>query len=269
MSAQGALPLGYGQLAVAASLVLVAGAVSLALRLKLERTLAIASVRTVVQLALVGHLLGFVFGLDSPWVLVVMLLVMIAAASRAAVARVSRRYRGVEIDAFATLLLTALTTTFTVTTLVVQVRPWHNAQYVVPLLGMVLGNSLTGISLALDALLTDLDATRDAVELDLALGATRWEAARDPLRSAVRRGMIPILNNMSVVGIVSLPGMMTGQILQGADPVAAVKYQVVVMFMLAASTAIGCMGVALLSVWRLFDDCHRLRSDRLERRTEH
>lgn len=93
----------------------------------------------------------------------------------------------------------------------------------------------------------------------------RWEAARDPLSQAVRRGMIPILNSMTVVGIVSLPGMMTGQILEGASPLAAVKYQIVVMFMLAASTSLGSMGVALYVFRRLFNDRHQLRAERITR----
>jgi putative ABC transport system permease protein len=130
----------------------------------------------------------------------------------------------------------------------------------------VLGNSLTGISLALDALLTDLDEHRDRVEMELSLGATRWEAVRGPLREAVRRGMIPMLNSMTVVGIVSLPGMMTGQILEGASPLAAVKYQIVVMFMLAASSALGSMGVALIVYRRVTNERHQLRAERIMRK---
>jgi putative ABC transport system permease protein len=137
---------------------------------------------------------------------------------------------------------------------------------VIPLLGMVLGNSLTGVSLAMDSLLTDLDEHKDRIEMELSLGASRWEAARDPLSEAVRRGMIPILNSMTVVGIVSLPGMMTGQILEGASPLSAVKYQIVVMFMLAASTSLGSMGVALFVYRRLFDDRHQLRVERIQKR---
>ena len=134
------------------------------------------------------------------------------------------------------------------------------------LLGMVLGNGLTGMSLCLDELLASLDASRDQVETELALGATRWEAARQPLRAAVRKGMIPIINSMMVVGIVSLPGMMTGQILEGADPVAAVRYQIVIMFMIAAATAFGCMLIALFTYRQLFDSAHRLRAERITRR---
>ncbi len=266
MPESGALPLGPMQLAVAALLVLAAAGVSVLLRLKLELKLAVASVRTVVQLLLVGYVLAWVFRIESPWVLFGVLLVMTGAAGRAAVTRSSRSIAGAQMGAFVTLVLTGLVTTFTVTGVIIGVEPWYHAQYVIPLLGMVLGNSLTGVSLALDGLLSDLDEQRDRVEMELALGATRWEAARDPLREAVRRGMIPILNSMTVVGIVSLPGMMTGQILQGADPLAAVKYQIVVMFMIAAATSLGAMGVALFVFSRLFNERHQLRAEQIQTR---
>lgn len=266
MPEHGVIPLGPLELGLAAALVLVAGLVSVALGLRLESKLLVASVRTVVQLLLVGYVLEWVFHIENPLVLGAVLLVMTAAAGRAAVTRSSRTFAGAGLGAFATLVLTGLATTFTVTSAIIGVRPWYHAQYVVPLLGMVLGNALTGVSIALDALLADLDEQRDRVEMELALGATRWEAVGASLADAARRGMIPILSSMAVVGIVSLPGMMTGQILQGASPLDAVKYQIVVMFMLAASTSMGCMGVTLIVVSRVFNERHQLVSDRITRR---
>lgn len=262
----GSLPLSMWDLGLATGLVVVAGLLSLALRLELERKLLVASVRTVVQLLLIGYVLHWVFDLDAPWLVLGVMLVMIAVAGRAAVQRSSRSFEGAYAGAFVTLVVSGLATTFAVTTLVIGVDPWYRPQYVIPLLGMVLGNGLTGISLCLDSLLETLDERRGRIEMELSLGASRWEAAREPLAEAVRRGMIPILNSMTVVGIVSLPGMMTGQILQGADPLDAVKYQIVVMFMIAAATALGCILVAVLAYARLFDDHHRLRAERIEAR---
>ena len=262
----GALPLSFTDLAIAACLVLVAGAVSLSLGARLEGKLAVASTRTVVQLLLVGYILAWVFRIDSLLVLGGVVLVMVGAAARAAVARAGRSFPGVHLRSFITLVLTSCTTASLVTALIVGVDPWWQPRYIIPLLGMVLGNGLTGISLCLDHMLETLSDRRDRVESDLALGATRWEAVREPLAEAVRRGMIPILNSMAVVGIVSLPGMMTGQILEGADPVAAVKYQIVVMFMLAAATAAGCMLIALFVYRRLFNDRHQLRWDLIRKR---
>jgi putative ABC transport system permease protein len=260
MSEPGALPLSHLDLAVASGLVVVAGLVSIALRLGLVRSLLVAALRTVVQLALIGYLLQWVFDLQSAPLVLGWLGIMVFAASRAAVGRSSRKYPGVHITTLITLTVVGLLTTFTVTGAIVHVDPWFDPQYVIPLCGMVLGNSLTGLSLCLDSLLESFDKGRAEVELRLALGATAWEASLPAMRAGVRRGMVPILNSMTVVGIVSLPGMMTGQILAGADPLVAVKDQVVVMFMLAASTSFGSIMIAVMTQRRLFTPRHQLRS---------
>lgn len=257
-SATGAIPLTPLNLATAAALILVAGAISLGLRLGLERRLAVASVRTVVQLVLVGYVLRWVFDLESLWLVLALALLMVAAASLAAIRRPSRTFSGATWRAFLTLTASGLLTTVVVTTFIVHAQPWYRPQYFIPLLGMVLGNSLTGLSLGLDALLDRVVERRDEIDMQLALGATRYEAARDALADAIRRGMIPIINAMMVVGIVSLPGMMTGQILQGAPPMQAIQYQIMVMFMVAAGTALGCMLIVLLAYRRLFTASHRL-----------
>jgi putative ABC transport system permease protein len=260
------LPLDAVDLAIAAALVLVAGVTSVLLHLRLEKDLLIASVRTVVQLLLIGYLLEWLFGIDEAPLVLGVLGVMVAAAGQAALARSSRTFRGAYGLTFVSLLITGMLTTFTVTGAIIEVSPWYRPQYVIPLFGMVLGNGLTGISLTLSELLEALAERRELVEMELALGASRWEAARDVLSHAVRRGMVPIINSMMVVGVVSLPGMMTGQILGGSDPLTAVKYQIVVMFMLAAATALGCTLVALLVYGRLFNLRHQLRAELIRRR---
>jgi putative ABC transport system permease protein len=128
---------------------------------------------------------------------------------------------------------------------------------------MILGNSLTGIALGLDRFLDCLTTRSDEIELRLAFGATRSEALAAPLREAVRTGMVPIINSMAAAGIVSLPGMMTGQILAGAPPLQAVSYQIVVMFMIAAAVASGAMLVVLLAGRHFMGADAVLRLDRL------
>jgi len=218
----------------------------------------VAAIRTVVQLLLVGYILKYVFVVKSPWLIAAVVGVMVGFAGNAATGRSKYRYHGIRSHSIVTLVISGLLTTYIVTAAIIQVHPWYRPQYLIPLLGMILGNSLTGISIALDQLLGDLTSQRNLIEMELCHGASAWEAARAPLREAIRRGMIPTINSMLVVGIVSLPGMMTGQILAGSDPVDAVKYQIVVMFMLAAATAIGCMLIALLAYRRLFNERHQL-----------
>lgn len=261
----GTIELGLFDLLLATLLVALAGGVSLVLRLGLERRLALAAARTIVQLYIIGFVLKWVFQVNTPWALIPVIAVMILVAAREAVGRAGRRYPRAMLDTFITLFLCGLLTTFVVTQVVIRVEPWYKPQYVIPLLGMILGNGLTGISLCMDILLERFSEHQALVEMELAHGATRWEAARGVLREAVRRGMIPIINSMMVVGLVSLPGMMTGQILAGNPPMQAVQYQIVVMFMIAAATSLGCIGAALLAYRRLFNADHQLLSGRIEK----
>ena len=147
----------------------------------------------------------------------------------------------------------------------VQVQPWYDPQYFIPLLGMVLGNTLTGISLGLDRFMESLVNQRQKIETLLALGATRWEATHEEIKAAIRTGMIPMINSMMVMGIVSLPGMMTGQILAGANPLDAVRYQIIIIFAIASATALGTLGVVLLAWQSLLNSSHQLCLDRLKK----
>ncbi|MEE4270468.1 MAG: iron export ABC transporter permease subunit FetB [Thermoanaerobaculales bacterium] len=255
--------LGPWELAAAALLVVAAGAISLLLRLGIEGRLALAVVRTVVQLGLLGLVLERVFAIRHPLLIAGILLLMTVFAAREAAARTSRRYRGIMVDAWLAMAVSCFAVGAVVTQLVVGVEPWYDPQYVIPLVGMILGNSLTGIALGLDRFLDHLVSRRHEVELRLAFGASRREALSEPLRVSVRTGMVPIVNAMAAAGIVSLPGMMTGQILAGSPPLQAVAYQIVVMFMIAAAVAGGAMLVVLLAGRHFMGADAVLRLDRL------
>lgn len=259
-------PISFLQIAIATLLVVFCGVLSSVFRLRLEKQLLIGAARTIVQLLLVGYLLKYVFALQSFWLIFGLALVMVGIASRAATGRAAYQYKRMTLHAFLSLAASGLLTTFIVTAVIINVHPWYRPQYLVPLLGMILGNSLTSVSLSLDGLLSDVVQRRSEIEMALSHGATTWEAAQEPLQNAVRRGMVPTINSMLVVGIVSLPGMMTGQILAGSDPLQAVKYQIVVMFMLAAATALGCISIALLAYRQLFNARHQLEESRLTTR---
>jgi putative ABC transport system permease protein len=132
---------------------------------------------------------------------------------------------------------------------------------------MILGNTLTAVSLGIERMTQELVSGRNTIEMILALGGTRWEAAQSAARQAVRAGMMPTLNQMTVVGIVSLPGMMTGQVLAGQDPESAVRYQIMIMFLIAAGSALGTVLAVLLTFRRLFSVDHRFMIHRLVLRT--
>src|SRR5205823_6648257 len=131
----------------------------------------------------------------------------------------------------ATLLFIGTVVTVLGVGLIIAPDPWYAPRYILPVLGMVLGNTMTAVALVLDGLSEAASRDRAAIEARLALGARRFGALSDPLRSALRTAMTPMLNAMATTGIVALPGMMTGQIIAGADPVGAAKYQVLIMFL--------------------------------------
>jgi putative ABC transport system permease protein len=197
--------------------------------------------------------LRWLFVNDVWWIVVLILLVMVVAATRIVIARSPDAPGGLYARAGLALFVSGALVTFAVTGLVVGVQPWYKAQYVIPIAGMVIGNSMTGIALTLERVFADLDSRSGEVLGLTALGATPWEAARASVRSALRAGLIPTINAMAAAGIVFIPGMMTGQILAGADPLAAAQYQIVVMLMVSAATAVGSILAALLTYRRRFD----------------
>jgi putative ABC transport system permease protein len=256
-------------LALAAMLIVVNGALSVALNLGLERKLLIAAARTVVQLLLIGYVLGWVFTFARWYIVLPLMALMTVIAGLAASGRGRRTYAGQRVDSIVSIWGSAWIIGAFGLFVVIRIHPWYEPQYAIPILGMILGNTLTGVSLGIERMTEELTAGRAAVEMSLALGATRWEAAQGPARQAVRAGMIPTLNQMAVVGLVSLPGMMTGQVLAGQSPLQAVRYQIVIMFLIAAASALGVVGAVVLTYRRLFSPDHRFMASQLvERRTK-
>jgi putative ABC transport system permease protein len=257
------LPIGALEMLLATGLVLVPAACSLVLRLGMGRQILVGTIRCCVQLLAVGYVLEYVFGLDQPWGVALVAAVMLSAAAHTVLGRVHVRYRGAVADTFLGLSVSAVAVLALTVTAIVQPAPWWSPRYTIPFLGMLLGNTMNGLSLGLGVWLESVRDHRERIESLLASGATRWEAAREGVAEAVRRGLTPILNAMAAAGLVSLPGMMTGQILAGNDPALAVRYQIVITFLIAATTSLGTLGVVLLAWRRLFDSEHRLRLDRL------
>ena len=249
-------------LALGAVLLVLNAALSLAMQLGLARQLAVSAVRMIVQLLLVGMVLEAVFELGSPWVTAGLALIMGCFAGYEVRARQERGAWGYGLGAGSVMLAAGMVTLFALT---VQIRPdpWYLPRYAIPLLGMVLGNVMTGVSLALNDVSLSLSRERPAVEAQLALGASRWTALRPVTRRALRSGLIPIINAMAATGVVALPGMMTGQILAGVDPGQAVRYQLLIMFLIAGATASGVYLAVFASLARLTDERARLRLDRL------
>ncbi|MFP4647807.1 MAG: ABC transporter permease [Halorhodospira sp.] len=252
-------------LALAGGGVILLAALSWAGRLGIGRTLVIAAARTVMQLLLVGLVLETLFAHATLYWVALMGLVMLLVAGREVMARQKRRFAGLWGFGLGTaaMFLSSFSVTILALTALIQPQPWHQPQYAIPLLGMLLGNTMNGIALSVDRLTDGAWQQRDVIETRLALGAT-WNAAVEPIRrDATRSGMIPMINAMAAAGIVSLPGMMTGQILAGTPPLEAVKYQILIMFLITVGTGLGTLAAVWFAARRLFDERERLRLDRL------
>jgi UDP-glucose/iron transport system permease protein len=261
----GYIPLGLTDLGFAALLLIANGIVSLMFGLGLERSMATATVRMVLQLAVVALALKFIFEVNSPGWTALFAVIMLAAAAYEVKSRQERAIRG-----YAALALGGgppffggvLATLFAVM-VVIGPEPWYAPRYVLPIMGMMLGNALAGTSLVLDGITQGALRERAAIEARIALGATRFEAMHGVLRRGVRTGIMPILTAMAAAGIVALPGMMTGQILAGVEPVNAAKYQIMIMLLIAGATSLSVFLAGLGAVLLLTDERHRLRLDRI------
>jgi len=255
----GVIEIGWLQLGLCLLFILAAGMASIALRLGLQRDLLWGTVRTFAQLFMLGLVLKYVFNIRIWWPVLLIFWCMLAFAVQIIHGRVKEKsVRHLDTTFFAMFLSFTLITMI-INGMIVQVRPWYEPRYFLPLGGMVIGNSMNAIAIALERLFGELRKSKDLVEMRLTLGATYREASADITRAAVRAGMIPSINAMMGVGMVFIPGMMTGQILAGADVITAVKYQIMVMLMLVGSTSVGSVLVVLLSLRRCFTRDGRLR----------
>lgn len=238
------------------------------LRLKLTQSLLIATLRLVLQLSLVGLVLKFVFAETNPWLIAGISLVMLVVASYEIMFRQKYRLKGwgsLRVGSI-TLLISSFALTLYGLAVVIRPEPWYLPQYAIPLFGMVLSNTMTGISVGMDRLTTSLFQNRQVVEQRLMLGESKWESMGDYIRDSLRSGMIPVINAMATAGIVSLPGMMTGQILAGAPPTEAVKYQIMIWVLIAAGTGFGMIAAIHLTAASLFDKRSRPHFERFHSR---
>lgn len=243
----------YGDIALASSLILMVLMVSWRLLLHLTKTLLMAALRTVVQLSFIGLILAWVFAREQWYEVLSILTIMTLIAGSAAKNRVKRRYKGLFIDTLLAVSVSAVLVTAIAILVILEVQPWYTPQFVIPILGLILGNSLTAISLTSNQLINAFYEQQARIEMMLSLSATPFEAVHEQIRTAIINGMTPTLNSMLVVGVVSLPGMMTGQILAGADPTQAIRYQIVTMFLICVSSTLGCTISALLTYRRFFN----------------
>lgn len=242
-------------------LVAVALAVSRWWRIGVAKEMAIGSVRTFIQLIAVGYALELIFGMESVAMIGLAILVMLLVGAQAAAGRVKNLRGSFRLVFFSmavgSLFTLAIMLAFKIITL--------DARYVIPLAGMIISNAMNATALTIDRLASDLSGNVLRIESGLALGKTWREVSLQFERSAVNSGMMMILNFMKTVGIVALPGAMTGMILAGAEPLEAVLLQVIVAYMLLSAVTVSSVVAAELTVRRFFTSSHQLNKEAVGR----
>lgn len=246
-AAPGPIDVSWWDLALAAVLVLVAIAVARWQRLGLARGFAVGAVRAVVQLGAVGYVLVWLFAVDRWYLVLLAVLVMLLAAAKTATDRQrgARARRTLFPITGAALAIGAGLTLAWVDAVVLRLPQWYDPRYIIPLFGMIVANAMNAAALAAERLAGEMEARRGEIEAYLALGASPARASAEAVRRSLTAALIPSVNGLAIVGLVSLPGMMTGQILSGSSPLLAVRYQVMVAFMLAGTTAVSAAMVVL------------------------
>lgn len=225
-----------------------------------EKDILIATVRMTVQLTLMGYILMFVFQNPS-WLLTTLMIgIMIAFAIHSAIKRVNiSMSKELKYLIAYSMIFGALTSAVFFIIIVLKVRPWFNPQYFIPISGMIIGNSMTGITLGSNKLCNDMLENREMIENSLMLGATPFLATKTIVNNAFDSAILPTMNNMLTMGIVSLPGMMTGQILSGTFPITAIKYQIAIMLAILGSTALATVMFVTLGYKTFFTKDSRLK----------
>jgi putative ABC transport system permease protein len=216
--------------------------------LGLEKELVIGVIRTIIQLTIIGYILAYIFASQQLIFILLMLTVMVSVAALNA----AKRGKGIP-NAFKIVLVGIGISQLVTLAMLLELKIIPaTPQYIIPLSGMIIGNSMVAAGVTLNRLSSEFRLRQGEVELALSLGAPSKQAALSVIKAAVRAGMIPTIDSMKTVGLVQLPGMMTGQILAGADPVLAVRYQILVMFMISGATAITSLIVVLMGYRRYF-----------------
>jgi putative ABC transport system permease protein len=233
-------------------------------RLGLELPLLMAAGRALLQLLVMGYLIGVIFTWQNPLVVLAFLGVMVTIAALTARNRIepkSVKASGLLIWIWGAMAVsTALTLAYT-TWLMIRPDPWFAPQYLIPLGGIVIGNAMNGAALAGERLQRTLQASRQEIETHLCLGASPQQAIAPYRREAIRAGLIPTLNTMTVAGLVQLPGIFTGQLLSGTvAPEEAVSYQILIMFMLAFATLVAALLVTTGMIRQSFTAAAQLRA---------
>jgi putative ABC transport system permease protein len=220
-----------------------------------------SGLRMFIQLLVVGYVLHLIFALETPLPVLLILIVMIGFAVQTIGARVKTKMPHFYRVVGTAILFGCGGMTFFFCSLVIGLEPWYDPRYLIPLAGMIIGNSMTGASLAVERLAAEFRERRDEIETGLCLGGSIQVVSETAVSCAFRAALIPSVNAMAAMGLVFLPGMMTGQILSGTEPLIAVKYQIAIMCVITGSVSLTTFFILKLGYRAYFTPYQSLRED--------
>ncbi|WP_101908714.1 ABC transporter permease [Marasmitruncus massiliensis] len=242
-------------LLIASSLVMVSLLFSYFQKLKLEKETIISVVRAIIQLIAVSYILEYIFGLNNPLFTTLLILIMTFNAAYNA----SKRGKGMKDRLLVSFVSITVGAGITLSILVFSGAIKYQPNQVIPVSGMIISNAMVALGLCFRQLSSDFKNRRDEVETKLSLGADILPSSIEIIRDSIRTGMIPTIDSAKTLGIVSLPGMMTGLILAGTSPLQAIRYQILVTFMLMSTTAISSFMACYLSYRSFFNKRKQLQ----------
>lgn len=253
-------PISNFDLSIAAFLVCILALINHRTSPHLSKDIFIAMVRLIVQLGLIALVLKYVFSERNIFLIGGLGLIMVGLAGFEVKRRlqIGKALPGTFVISSLSMFVSSYVICVFCLITMIKADPWYHPQYAIPLLGMLLGNTLTGVSLSLNRLRDNFKSQRNVIENRLMLGENIWTATLTQRREAMTSALIPMINSMATAGIVSLPGMMTGQILAGSDPEVAVRYQILIFLLIAAGTGFGTYLATYFGCKQLFDNRERL-----------
>ncbi len=253
------------QLAIAYIFVLILLAIVRKQKIGREKQILISATRMTLQLALVGYVLEFIFEMPHPLITLLIMILMIGFALQNIFARVSKDLsRSMKKTAVFSLTVGSVLTLFFFLLTVIRFSPWYYPRYFIPIAGMIIGNSMTGVSLGVENLVNRIEENPHRIENALMMGASPTQATREAANQAFYNAVLPTVNSMVGMGIIWLPGMMTGQILSGVDPLLAIRYQIAIMLGILGSVTLTVFLMVRMGIKNYFNKRMQLNVDAKE-----
>jgi putative ABC transport system permease protein len=235
--------------------VVIALLISLRLHMKLEKDIIIGTIRATLQLIAIGYVLHFVFASQHWAFILLMLFIMVTVASLNS----AKRGKGIPLVFWRIFITISIVLTLTLGFMLLFDMIEPTPRYVIPISGMITGNSMVVASLLLNQMKQRSSAMKEEIIVALTFGATTRQASERLTKDAIRNGMIPIIDSLKTVGLVQLPGMMTGLIIGGANPIEAVRYQLLIMFSFTAASALTSMMLGYFIYPTLFNKAQQFK----------